>query len=610
MVSTSDGNGCLFLAWTAPWGGAHAYWPRPGRNRIGCAADNELVLKAEGVSRLHAELWLEDGRLRLRDLDSKNGTWVNGESVAGAGLLPGDAIEIGSVLLSVEEAEGSDGALAFHIGATPGEDGAGVELSGAETGAVPRSETSKTALAMLEAFADHLGPSPVPALAAVAEVLGAEGVTILTWHELEGRKPEPVVVAHSGKLDRRLVDSLPAPLPGAPAEPALTHHETEEADATLCRIHDPVRKRPLALMTVPALPVTERAADPGGSLRLLLRLFSCYWDREHIPRPTVRDERGLDYSDDYVPGTSAPARRLHAQLLSALQGDLPILLTGPTGAGKDALARLLHRSSPARERAFVAVNCAAIPPDLLEAELFGIEAGVATGVHRRTGRFREAAGGFLFLDEIGDLPLALQAKLLRVLETREVTPVGGAPAAVDVRIVAATNAELDRRLRDRSFRADLYYRLAGFLVEVPPLRDRREDIPALVESFARRSARRLGKEIPGVSVRAMRRLSEYDWPGNIRELRHEIDRLVCACAPGEPIHAGHLPARISESVYGEATDTSLPAQVAALERRLILEALRRTGGNQSEAARQLGVSRNGLRHRMARLELVDNGESS
>ena len=257
----------------------------------------------------------------------------------------------------------------------------------------------------------------------------------------------------------------------------------------------------------------------------------------------------------------------------------------------------------------MAVNCAAIPADLLEAEMFGIGRGAATGVTERPGRFQLAEGGTLFLDEIGDMPLPLQAKLLRALQEKEVQPVGAAaPVAVDIRVVAATNSDLQRRMDEGHFRRDLYYRVAGYALQRSPRSATgARTYPRWWRSFIRTFARETGKSIRGITVKALRALVDYRWPGNIRELEHEVQ------APRVPVprRPGHRRRRmVSEHVVtpslasgaeeAHATLELVPS-VERLERRLIKEALGRAGGNRTQAARLLGVSRNGLAIKMERL---------
>jgi two-component system response regulator HupR/HoxA len=300
---------------------------------------------------------------------------------------------------------------------------------------------------------------------------------------------------------------------------------------------------------------------------------------------------------------------LYRQLRDVAHSDVPVLLMGETGVGKELLAQMLHVSSPRRDGPFVAVNCAAIPAELLEAEMFGIGKGVATGVNERPGQFQLARGGTLFLDEIGDMPPALQAKVLRALQGREIQPVGGPPVRFEARVITATNTDLDARIERGQFRSDLYYRVAGFVLRVPALRERREDIAGLVQALLAVHARGAGKSVPGVTADAMRALAGYPWPGNVRELDHEMRRLVCLSRDG---HAAG-PELLSERVLvgqgrgPEAAPSSLriDAHIDHLERRLVRAALLRTGGKRSAAARLLGISRNGLAMKMERLGLGD-----
>jgi DNA-binding NtrC family response regulator len=319
--------------------------------------------------------------------------------------------------------------------------------------------------------------------------------------------------------------------------------------------------------------------------------------------------RGLVLPEGYLAGRSPAMAALHSQMLPLLQGDLPVLVVGETGVGKEYAARIVHASSSRRRGPFVAVNCAAIPPDLLEAEMFGIGKAVATGVAERLGRFQQANGGTLFLDEIGDLPLGLQAKLLRALQEREIQPLGRAPMPVDIRVLAATNRDLLDRVEEGQFRRDLYYRVAGFVLRVPPLRERREDLSDLVGSFVRRFAGETGRSVRGVTARALEVLAAHDWPGNVRELEHEVRRLVYMCPDGQAIESSMLSERVragradrddEPEAEGEGS-LALEAHLQRVEDRLIRQALRRVGGNRTAAAKLLGISRSGLAIKMARL---------
>jgi transcriptional regulator with PAS, ATPase and Fis domain len=314
----------------------------------------------------------------------------------------------------------------------------------------------------------------------------------------------------------------------------------------------------------------------------------------------------LAFPEGYVPGHSPVMRTLYADIRGLAATDLPILFLGETGVGKEQLAQALHASSPRHGGPFVAVNCAAIPADLLEAEMFGIGKGVATGVSERPGKFQLAHQGTLFLDEIGDMSPALQAKLLRAVQGREVQPVGCAPVRVDVRVVTATNSDLDLKMEAGQFRRDLYYRVAGFVLRVPSLRERREDIPELVRRLLATFAREAGRPAPSVTPEALSALVAYAWPGNVRELEHEARRLVYVCN-GRPVDVAMLPDHLLVSDGAPAVAASslaLERHVEQLERRLLRAALARAHGRRSVAAQILGISRNGLAMKMERLGLA------
>ena len=281
-----------------------------------------------------------------------------------------------------------------------------------------------------------------------------------------------------------------------------------------------------------------------------------------------------------------------------------VLLTGESGTGKEVVARALHDASDRASRAFVPVNCAAIPEQLLESELFGHEKGAFTGATaRRRGRFERADGGTLFLDEIGDMSLMLQAKLLRVLEEGEVEPLGAeAPTRVDVRAIAATNRDLTEAIATGVFREDLYYRLAVVELAIPPLRERGGDIRRLALHFAAAFARRHGRRIRGLSARALERLESYRWPGNVRELRNVMDRAVMLC-PGEVVKssslrlgpaAPHMGPRGASAAEGYRPTASL----AEVEADHIARVVRAQGGHLGRAADILGIHRNTLSRKL------------
>jgi two-component system response regulator AtoC len=307
-------------------------------------------------------------------------------------------------------------------------------------------------------------------------------------------------------------------------------------------------------------------------------------------------------------------RALYAQAERAAPALINVLLLGETGAGKEVLARFIHGRSPRAKRPFVAINCAAFSEGLLESELFGHEKGAFTGaVQTRPGLFESADGGTLFLDEVGELPALMQVKLLRVLEERAVLRVGGrTPRAVDVRFVAATNRDLEAEVIAGRFREDLFYRLNGLTLSIPPLRERPAELELLARSFVLTASRQLERAPLALSDAALRALSTYRWPGNVRELKNVIDRAVVLCADSS-IGLEHLPAALTARAPSEPAPSHdrpaavevdrgrFEAQVESLERARIVEALGRCGGNQTQAAKLLGIARRTLVARLVEL---------
>jgi DNA-binding NtrC family response regulator len=308
-------------------------------------------------------------------------------------------------------------------------------------------------------------------------------------------------------------------------------------------------------------------------------------------------------------GTSAAMLAIWKQIGRAAASDAPVLITGETGTGKELVARAIHEYSPLAKDPFVAVNLAALPASLIESELFGHERGAFTGATaRRAGRFELAQGGTLFLDEIGDLDALLQTKLLRVLQDGRFERVGGeGPITCRARVLTATNKPVRPGVPGATLREDLYYRLAVFEIEVPPLRARRSDIPLLVAHALDGSPAR------AVSEDAMAHLQGYEWPGNVRELLHVLRRAAAMCG-GEIIDTPDLPPSVRVQPRGREPEAmplerlSLKEAVAALERRMIADALERAGGNRSEAARQLGIARAQLYLKMEEYGIRGRGE--
>ncbi len=313
----------------------------------------------------------------------------------------------------------------------------------------------------------------------------------------------------------------------------------------------------------------------------------------------LRGELENAHSFDEMVGGSRKIRQLYGLIRQAADSDVTVLIRGETGTGKELVARSFHANSARRDGPFLAVNCAAIPEGLIESELFGHDKGAFTdATATKMGAFERAHGGTLFLDEIGDMQPAAQAKLLRVLQGSEFQRVGGTEVRqADVRVLAATNRDLERDVEAGAFRKDLFYRLSVFPVTVPPLRDRREDIPLLAGHFLKEQAPRAGKPIEGVSSAALRMLLRYDWPGNVRELTNVIGRAVLL-ETSEVIQPESLPRRLYESTKSTTESSPDPVQPAqslrAIERDALVNALAISGNNISEAARRLEIDRSTL----------------
>jgi len=330
---------------------------------------------------------------------------------------------------------------------------------------------------------------------------------------------------------------------------------------------------------------------------------------------SLRLEVAERYTTRSILGTSAKISKIRDLIDKTAQSGVSVLITGENGTGKELSARAIHHGSSRRGKPFVAVNCAALPETLVESELFGIEKGVATGVERRVGRIESANGGTLFLDEIGDLNLTAQAKLLRVLQEREVDWVGGRkPVPVDIRLVAATNKDLKDEIKNGRFRQDLYFRLNVVHLHMPPLREIRADIPVLAMYFLRKQIREMDREVTGFSSEAMKALMAYSWPGNVRELENEVRRAVVLTSGNQIVQEDLSESVREEELEGSPLDSEsvssskdlkqkLKDRVTTLEIQMIRGAMTQTAGDKRRMAKLLGLSHQGLLNKLKRYGL-------
>ena len=364
-------------------------------------------------------------------------------------------------------------------------------------------------------------------------------------------------------------------------------------------------------MKLGAYDYIEKPPDLTALKLIVARALESWALRQEIRRLRTQKEQELTW----IVGQSPEMKSIARLVERIAPSKATVLIQGESGTGKEVIARAIHRQSERRDKRFVAINCAAIPEALLESELFGYEAGAFTDAKRqKKGIFEMADGGTLFLDEISGMRLEMQAKLLRVLEWENLRRLGGTKdIKVDLRVIAATNRDIKGFMEEGGFREDLFYRLSVVVIDVPPLRERVKDIDLFVAAFVAEFSESMGKGVRGISEEAMLLLRGYGWPGNVRELRNVIERALILCE-GEEIEPRHLPAEIVErqriprlvpglEVSLDEEGIDLKRTVAEFEKRMIEEALRKTGGNQSQAARLLGISRDVLRYSLQKYDL-------
>ncbi|MHB8799710.1 MAG: sigma 54-interacting transcriptional regulator [Thermoanaerobaculia bacterium] len=587
---------------------------------LGSSSKADLVVPFTGVSRLHARISPEADGIRIVDAGSKNGVVRNGQRTLRATLREGDEVVLGDATLALRDAgEAED--LALELGAS--NRGPAPPTGSTASGPLDAPAAALRLVRELEGDGSETPARRRALLRKARTILGAEGLVALdslsgpqsAFLDVEGPAPEQELIeALRNVIGKRIPSRAPRSILLAGGRYAALAPATSSFQGP-CLValfsgfpgsDVPWKRELIAFLANRLFGSTEEADDPSLPAG---------------PSP-MRLPEGL------VLGSSSAFSSFLATLEATVGSGLDVLLTGETGTGKELIARAIHDSGPHPEGPFVAINCAAIPNELLEAELFGVTRGAATGVEPRPGRFIQANGGTLLLDEIGELPETLQAKLLRVVQEREVLPLGAVSARnIHVRIVAATNRDLLRRMKEGLFRPDLYYRVSALQYHVPPLRDRREDIPALVLAFASRSAAALGRRVRGVSRPALDVLLAHDWPGNVRELETAVQRAVLLCPSGGTLLAEHFsqvrwsveerakgapaadeahpgPPPPSPPPSAEPGYLDLEARRNAVERETIERALATAKGNKSLAARLLKISRNGLSARIRALGVL------
>jgi transcriptional regulator with AAA-type ATPase domain len=546
----------------------------PGEYQLGSHASAALRVYHPSVSRRHATLTVDREAVVVRDEGSRNGTCVNGRRIEVARIEPGVPVTFGSVSAFLERVPDDD----LMLGVPLPDSG----LVASEPPGTPPDQTTFRS-GVVEAFALERLPALLRRIAAggseiaMAQLVGEAVYGGLPCAEVTiaaGRDPAAGVVFHAAR-----------PFPGAgDREPVVA----------------PVGRLTLsAWFPGPAL---------AASFRPLLEALAGLVTRADVATPigSAAPPTPPPLPD---PPTVVPAmRQIYEAAARVARGKVSVLILGESGTGKEVLARYLHAASPEASGSFLALNCASLPRDLLESELFGIERGVATGVDARPGKFELAAGGVLLLDEIGDMALDTQAKILRVLQSGEVFRLGSRePRRVDVRVVAATNRDIRSMLAAGSFRTDLYYRIAGWVVHLPPLRQRRADLANMAVHFLAAAAGARGARVAGISRAALAALTAYEWPGNVRQLANEMARAALFLDDGELLDT----ARLSEEIRGggvTAEDATLAGALGRAEHGRIVAVLAECGGSVAAAADRLGVNRATLYRRMKRLGLDTPGK--
>jgi transcriptional regulator with GAF, ATPase, and Fis domain len=631
--------------------------------RVGSGTACELLVEGDGVSKEHFVVERSPTGWRLKDAGSKGGTRINGSLVAARRLRSGDRIEIGDAVLTFQDAKTAKAAAV-----------AAKRLPRVDTPARPASEDVRRLKTTLRALASETDDRKLLALIVdqVISLTGAErGFLILRGAERKFemvaartldrenvRRPAVKIsravageVARTGKpllttnaqADARLQSSpsvsglklrsvlcLPLKARGRFLGFLYMDHRFEEgvfraddlelveafADQAAVALED---QRVLAELRER----TEELARSKERVEELNRLLEQQLDvqRRELDevRTLLRDrgDRPLKYEYADIVGSSDALREVLRLVDHVTDTSVPVLVLGESGTGKELIARAIHHNGPRSTRRFVTENCAAIPANLLESVLFGHVKGAFTGADRdREGLFELADGGTMFLDEVGELPLEMQVKLLRVLETGELRRVGGKDTRrVDVRIISATNRDLAAMVSAGEFREDLYYRINVLQVRVPPLRERRADVAELVQHFLRQQASESGDDPKTGTDEAMRVLTGYEWPGNVRQLRNEILRAVALSEHvilpevlSPELRNRSLPTSDVSLDGGRALKDIVQEAVDELERRLVSDALRESGWRKTDAARTLRVSRPTLDAKIKRLMIRRPGE--
>jgi Nif-specific regulatory protein len=566
---------------------------------LGRSRENAVVLRDEHASRVHARVQCRDGRWYLTDLDSRNGTQLDGDPVSGeTPLAPGQEITIGASRLRFEiegEASCESGPVTRVI-----------ETANGDSTTHLRGDALTTLCRFMAAAVQENEQSDL-LRRALRALLKQTGASLAGYLSLDPADPVPkMVLPDDAKVDQHLSRQLTTRVQKAGRPVWLGADKANNPGDSLMSFTDavglPVTANGEAVAAVHVYKSNALFSEPD--VRFCEALVGYLANGLNILRGRRALEaensrlRGRVVSDELI-GSSAPLKQLRALIARVAPQPTTVLIIGESGTGKELVATALHKQGRPSDRPLVAVNCAAIPPTLMEAELFGYRKGAFSGADRDyPGMFQQADEGTLFLDEVGDLSPDCQAKLLRVIETKTFKPLGTTTEVkTDVRVITATNRDLEADVRAGRFRQDLYFRLKVVTIPVPALRAHADDIPELAQTFLTRLAQECRKQV-SLTPAAVKKLRAYSWPGNVRQLRSALENAV-VMTDCDTIDAPalHLP-------EGEAGGGGMPLNLEALERWAIGEALKRTNGNKSAAADLVGISRETLGNKLKKYDLA------
>jgi len=626
-----------YLVWVEGEGAGRTIPLLSHRTTFGRSADNDVVLPGKKSSRAHAQVVLTQGLVALIDLGSSNGTQVNGLPVRKTFLNSGDRVDLGDNAFVFYEGQPQidvppSAPAPFDFAAVNQSEQRGetvTELRAIEDPAMIRAELESTHAQLRALFTVSRelpragGPNEAIALLAESLHLATGANRVLLWlREADALPALPAFVETVGDL------VSPPPVETFPRA-VLEWVEQQRRPLMLAPGVGPMSAESLPQYPLMVLPVEGGSARPGilvieriGRTDSFLKrdldfaLATCGYLvlvlAELLERATMaRTERALasERFGNMIIGQSAAMRELIAETIRVAEADCSVLIRGESGTGKELIARSIHQLGRRSRGPFVAVNCGAIAPTLMESELFGYEKGAFTGAHaRKAGQFEAADGGTIFLDEVSELPPDAQVKFLRVLQEGEFYRVGAnRPEHVDVRVIAATNRDLEKMIAEGLFREDLYFRLNVVELTIAPLRERREDIAPLTEYFFHELRRQIPTTIERISSHVMATLTQYHWPGNVRQLRNAIEHAL-VMGSGKWLSLSHLPSYITSPFTVEPKretedETPPPSDLDELtldgvERKHIEAVLRLCDGNKQRAAQLLGISRSTLYEKM------------